>query len=312
MVSLTPVRAPKAPRPIKLEEPVQFESLDHMVTELNGALSITEGFAEIPKARAKRRIIRFGPKDRKQYKICSEQEGETLVYTFDRAKSMIETVELHEQVEWKKRVEVFKEWYTYIGKSWTWESGEQDKSNWNRGSSKRSQSVPSRLEDRRDPVEQPLPWRDVGDASVDPAFLYPEVYPISVVSDSDKKSKNPRVYCAYCDVNNHARFSRKRYYKHQNPTSKHACTLRMGTHPPFLCPRAQVNGSIAKPNWARKEIKLAADKRRAPNLEWSQEGRLPALPPPVEPPRDEQQLAAPEDAAPLCVAAVAMHGPPPM
>ena len=76
----------------------------------------------------------------------------------------------------------------------------------------------------------------------------------------------------------------------------------------FLCSRAQVNNGIAKPNWARKETKLASDEKRKPDLPNFQ---VPPLPPPVEPPQSPQEPPA-ETTAPLCVAAVAMHGPPPM
>ena len=85
----------------------------------------------------------------------------------------------------------------------------------------------------------------------------------------------------------------------------------MGTHPPFLRARAQVNSGVAKPNWARRETKLASDEKRTPDLRWSPDGSLPL--PPVEPPQDQVAQQPPsEDAAPLCVAAVAMHGLPPI
>ena len=97
--------------------------------------------------------------------------------------------------------------------------------------------------------------------------------------------------------------------------------LCVGTHPPFLCARAQVNNGVAKPspNWAKKETKLAVDQNRTPDLRWSPDGNLPQLPPPVEPPQDSietseqhaQQEAAPEATAPLCAAAAATHRPPP-
>ena len=66
---------------------------------------------------------------------------------------------------------------------------------------------------------------------------------IEKILDLDRRTtKNPRLYCAYCDMNNHPRFSRKRAYKHKNPDARHRCTLCAGRHPPFLCPKAQVNG----------------------------------------------------------------------
>ena len=101
-------------------------------------------------------------------------------------------------------------------------------------------------------------------------------------------------------MNNHPRFSHNHFYKYQ---STHAHCV--WAHILLFYARAQVNGGIAKPNWARKEIKQAAYDNRAPDLRWSPEG-VPPPPPPVEPPQEGQ------DAAPLCAAAVAMHGPPPM
>ena len=185
------------------------------------------GFCDVSSQAVLKNATFPGPKDRKQYRICPEQDCENLVFTFDPTKSMIEILEPEKEPEWIDRVEVFKRWYKYTGKSWTWEFSEQDKSSWHRGNSQRSQSVPSKLEER---VGQALPWRHIGDANVDPDFLYPESgnnlcpvsqgrkmskqdanqyiqWIISVVPDLDKKSKDPRVYCAYCNKNNHSRFS---------------------------------------------------------------------------------------------------------
>ena len=82
----------------------------------------------------------------------------------------------------------------------------------------------------------------------------------------------------------------------------------------FQCARARVNGGIAKPNWARREMKMAIDQGREPDLRWDREGNLPPppLPPPAEaPPQEEQQQAPQDEQQPLCAAAVMMHGPPP-
>ena len=38
------------------------------------------------------------------------------MFLFDQSKSMIEILELHENDEWKDRVEIFKGWYKYSGK----------------------------------------------------------------------------------------------------------------------------------------------------------------------------------------------------
>ena len=50
---------------------------------------------------------------------------------------------------------------------------------------------------------------------------------------------------------------RNHFYKHQKENEKHSCTLCVGDHPPFLCPRAVANSGIARTNWARRETKMA-------------------------------------------------------
>ena len=96
--------------------------------------------------------------------------------------------------------------------------------------------------------------------------------------------KDERVYCAYCNMKNHPRWSCNHLSKHQNESAKHSCTLCIGDHPAFLRARAQVNHGIAKPNWARRETKLAINQHRAPDLRWDPQGILPPPPPPAKQP----------------------------
>ena len=274
MVSLTPVYALKVPRTIKLEEPVQFESLDQLIQVLNGTLSVTEDFVEVPKPRDECRILIFGPKEPRQYRVCPEQDCEQLVFHFNQQVSVIETLELHEEIELKERAEIFRGWYKYTKNTWTRGSSEQSKG-W-KGTSKRASSMPVSLEESRtNPVKKAFPWKDIGDANVDPDFLYPtsEEHPcpvqqskkmskqeasqylqliVKVVPGLEKKSKDERVYCAHCDMSNHPRFFCQFYYKHRSEKHNHQCTLRTGKHAPFQHARAQVNGGVARPNWARK------------------------------------------------------------
>ena len=165
---------------------------------------------------------------------------------------------------------------------------------------------------RTDPVEQTCSWRDLGPANVDPAPADGPSCPTAhsrtmskhdqqqyvrwiceVLQIDRKTSKDERVYCSHCDATNHPRFSCKFYYKRQDERSKHQCTLCMAKHAPFQCARAQVNGGVAKPHWARREKKLAVDQNREPDLRWDREGNLPPppLPPPVEAPPQEQTAA---------------------
>ena len=78
-----------------------------------------------------------------------------------------------------------------------------------------------------------------------------------VLKIDHKNSNLPRVYCAYCDMNNHPRFTCKHAWKHRKPAEKHRCTLCAGRHPPFLCPIAQINGGEAQPIWYKIEYKRA-------------------------------------------------------
>ena len=150
-------------------------------------------FVEVPQPRPECQILTFGPPDHKQYKICPEQDCENLVFYFDQQKALIEIFEPHEHDEWKHQVENFCDWYKKQVKStWTWETKTQNK-NWKQGSSKRSQSTPVTAEEHRtDPVEPTLPWKDLGDANVDPAFLYPfEDPPCLVAPDREPPVKPP-------------------------------------------------------------------------------------------------------------------------
>ena len=104
------------------------------------------------------------------------------------------------------------------------------------------------------------------------------------------------------------------------PSEKHSCTLRIADRPAFICLRAQVNGGVAKPNWAQRERKITIDEKRAPDLQWHLQGVQPPPPPPAVQPQAQametsdppvQRNAAPEVTTPLRAAIVAIHGPPP-
>ena len=138
------------------------------------------------------------------------------------------------------------------------------------------------------PAETALPWRDIGDANTDLTFPETDDSNCPVNKNARKLStdeaaeymrwiqqrtptldvKDKRVYCAYCDMKNHPRWSCHHYYKHQKSSEKHSCTLCIGGHTAFLCPLAMVNGGIATPNWAQREKKMAKDDKRTPDLTW--------------------------------------------
>ena len=119
-----------------------------------------------------------------------------------------------------------------------------------------------------------------------------------------RTSKVPRLYCAYCDMNNHPRFSCKHVNKHQKQHERHRCTLCAGHHPPFLCSKAQINGGDAKPNWYKIEYKRAKQDGREPDY---RRGEL-AAHVDVDPPNQGSQCPV-EDPQPQWAAAAMMHGP---
>ena len=136
-----------------------------------------------------------------------------------------------------------------------------------------------------------------------------------------KKSKDERVYCPYCDVNNDSIIILDSLVSTSTSTCESTpgtmqCTLCNSSHAPFQCARAHVNGGIAKLNWARREKKLAADENREPDLRWEWESkgkRWSVLPPLIEaPPQEGHQQAQQEVQQPLCAATVMMHGPLPI
>ena len=181
--------------------------------------------------------------------------------------------------------------------------------------------------DRPNPEEEGLPWRMLEDLDTSMDLFYPEIPEmeecpveksdhleteqqklcmrwIEKILDLDRRiTKDPRLYCAYCDMNNHPRFSCKHAYKHKNPDARHRCTLRAGRHPPFLCPKAQVNGGDG-PNWYKVEYKLPKEESREPDYRWGENVSHVDVDPPTQ---GSQRPAA--DPQPQCAAAAAMmHG----
>ena len=250
MISLTPCNQPNVERGCDLEEYAEFQSADDMIQKLNEILAITPGFPQIPAPRKDCHKLTFPANKRhKQYVMCPEQDCEALVYMSDQNTSMIEALGLHEDPFWKERVEYFYSWFRKSSKiaqqAWTWEEGSASK--WSttstRGSSKRGQSVPLNPANRPNPAEEGLQWRDIGDLDTRLEYLYPEnssepcpiaksteisseeqdVYMqwIAKVLKVDRKtSKDPRLHCAYCDMNNHPRFACKHVSKHQKSYEK--------------------------------------------------------------------------------------------
>ena len=288
MVSLTPVYQQKVQRPFELSEPVELKNVTHMFSVLNEVLSKAQGFA---------RSLAF-----QQTKGTSS----TSWYTKSSSKPQKE--------------------------AWTWEG--KDSQKWPRGSSKRAQGVPSHPADRENPCEHGLQWKDIG-ADMDESFLYPgqssdppcpvvhqqamskedqQKYMqwIEKILDIDRRtSKDERLYCGYCDMNNHPTFTCKHFYKHRKEAAPHRCTLCSGLHAPFRCPRAQCNGGCGKPNWARIEYKLAKQEARAPDLRWGQDPAQPPTPPTEAQSQEAQLQQGPAaEQQPMCATTAMTHGIP--
>ena len=177
---------------------------------------------------------------------------------------------------------------------WTWEGSSSDK--WSttstRGSSKRGQSVPVDLSKRTNPEEKGLNWRDLDELDTSQDYLFPETsvpcpvekqLPLPLEQQKmyihwicesfgiDKNCKDPRIYCAYCDMRNHPRFACKHVAKHRKPQEHHRCTLCAGRHAPFQCSLAQINGGPGQPNWYKQEYKRAKSENRQADYRWGEQ-----------------------------------------
>ena len=82
-------------------------------------------------------------------------------------------------------------------------------------------------------------------------------------------------------MKNHPRWTCKYSDRHHVHGGKHSCSLCLGAHPPFLCPRARSNHGRGNPNWAIYEKKKAQDENRTPCYEQQQPSQ-PLPPPPAQ------------------------------
>ena len=186
---------------------------------------------------------------------------------------------------------------------------------------RRGQSVPVDISKRTNPEEKGLAWRDLEELDTSIDFLFPETslpcpvektLPLPSAQQEmyihwicrsfalDKNSKDPRIYCAYCDMNNHPRFACKHADKQKKPHERHHCTLR---HAPFLCPRAQVNGGPGQPNWYKQEYKRAKSENRPADYRWGDMVTHVDVDGPDSSAQTPQEVQQPE-----CAAAAMMHG----
>ena len=332
MISLTPCIAPMVPRKCDLDASISFTDVNDMIQQLNSILAKPKDFPQIPAPRDDCHIFQAKPAERhRQMVICPEQDCEWIAYMTDLDTSMVEALGVHEEALWSGRFKDYKDWQQQKGsksskQAWTWEGSSSAK--WNttstKGSSKRGQSVPVDISKRTNPEEQGLNWRmlDEIDTSLDYLFpdsklpcpvekklsLHPEQQELYInwICRSlgiDKNCKDPHIYCAYCDMRNHPRFACKHVEKHRKPTESHRCTLCKGRHPPFLCPRAQVNGGLGQPNWYKQEYKKNKSENREADYRWGEQVTHVDVDGPdssAQPPQEAQQ--------PQCAAAAMMHG----
>ena len=329
MISLTPCIAPKISRDCNLDASMSFRDETDMIQQLNSILASTHGFPQIPSPRKDCHIYYAKPAERhKQMVICPEQDCEWVTYMHDVETSMVEALRIHEEQPWISRLQDFKDWQKQKGskpssKAWTWEGSSSEK--WSKGSSKRGQSVPVDISQRTDPEEKGLEWRTLDEIDTSLDYLFPpseipcpvakshqlppeqqENY-IKWIRDSlklEKHCKDPRIYCAYCDMSNHPRFTCKHVEKHTNPLKEHRCTLCKGRHAPFLCPRAQVNGGPGQPNWYKQEYKKAKSEGRAADYRWGTHLSYDDVDGPASKEQPPQEVPPPTQ----CAAAAMMHG----
>ena len=231
---------------------------------------------------------------------------------------MVEALGVQDLPLWSARVQEFRDWQkkSYKGskssqEAWTWEGCSSDK--WSttstRGSSKRGQSVPVDLSKRTNPEEKCLAWRDLEELDTSTDFLFPETsLPCPVEKTTPLPSAQQDMYIhwicrAYCDMNNHPMFACKHVEKHKKPHERHHCTLCSGRHPPFLCPRAQVNGGPGQPNWYKQEHKRAKSENRPADYRWGEQVTHVEVDGP-----DSSAPPPPEVQQPQCAAAAMMHG----
>ena len=273
MISLTPCIAPAVPRKCDLDASMSFKDQYDMIQKLkplNSILAKPQDFPPIPAPRDDCHIFHAKPTERhRQMVICPEQDCEWIAYMTDLDTSMVEALGIHEVALWSGRLQDFKDWQERAKSSkstkqpWTWEGSNSAK--WSttstKGSSKRGQSVPVDISKRTNPEEQGLPWKMLDEVDTRPEYLFPDsTFPCPVDQKLplpseqqelyihwicrslgiDKNCKDPRIYCAYCDMRNHPRFACKHVDKHRKPGESHRCTLCKGRHPSFLCLRQTI------------------------------------------------------------------------
>ena len=332
MISLTPCIAATVTRDCDLDASVSFTDETDMVQKLNAILP--RDFPQIPPPRKDCHVFHAKQDERhKQMVICPEQDCEWLAYMSDLDTCMVEALGVQDHPLWQERVQALKDWQKKTNKgsktskdAWTWEGSSSDK--WSttstRGSSKRGQSVPVDLSKRTNPEEKGLEWRDLEELDTSIDFLFPETSLPCPVDKSlqlpseqqemyihwilrsfnlRRDDKDPRIYCAYCDMNNHPRFACKHVEKHKKPYEKHHCTLCSARHPPFLCPRAQVNGGKGQPNWYKQEYKRAKSENRPADYRWGDMVTHVDVDGPESSAQQPQEVPAPQ-----CAAAAMMHG----
>ena len=307
---------------------MSFHDETDMIQHFNAILAVPHGFPQIPPPRKDCHIYHAKPAERhKQMVICPEKDCEWVAYMHDVNTSMVEVLGIHEEQPWIGRVQDFKEWQQQKGsksssKAWTWEGSSSEK--WSKGSSKRGQSVPVDISQRTDPEEKGLDWHTLDPIDTNLDYLFPdsdlpcpvekshqlpseqqEIY-ISWIRQTlklEKHCKDPRIYCAYCDMSNHPRFACKHVEKHRNPLKEHRCTLCKGKHAPYLCPRAQVNGGKGQPNWYKQEYKKARSEGRAADYRWGNQITHDDVDGPCSTEQPPQEVPPTQ-----CAAAAMMHG----
>ena len=247
-----------------------------MFQKLNVILSKPTSFPQIPAPTKDCRSMTFPPDRRNgQHLMRPEQDCKCLVYYGDQSRSMIDVLGLGQDPFWDDRVKGFYEWYSKSASktgqdAWKWEVYQMLL----RGT---SQSQPIHL------IARILRRRQFhGETLVNSMRIRATSIQVSqqiqsvqfqrmttcakrtsssickgssrfLITDG-RHSKDPRLCCAYCDMNKHPRFTCKHAYKHRKETEKHRCTLCTAFHAPFCFPKAHINSGSGKPNLLSNRI----------------------------------------------------------
>ena len=336
MISLTPCIASKTTRDCDLDASVSFRTKADMIDHLNAILAIPRDFPQIPEPRKECHVFYAKPDERhKQMVVCSEQDCEWLVYMSDQDTCMVEALGVQDHPLWIAASPGVQGLAAEAQEEFQDLQGTMDM-----GGYQFLQVVHYFLPGDLPSVANLFLLISPSVQIQKHQVLHGEILMSSIPAWSSSfqalifhaqwrrrshcpqrvrkttsiglfKSfdfyhptcKDPRVYCAYCDMNNHPRFCCKHVAKHKNQNERHRCTLCSAKHAPFQCSLAQVNGGPGKPNWYKAEYKRAKSENREPDYRWGPQVTHDDVKGADSIAQQPQEVPQPQ-----CAAAAMMHG----